>query len=113
MIDGTNVPFAALEVISARHDRTMKRMCIAFVIAVCVLAICTTIMCAFVTITMYEDGIPTASKAMSTAVADASVNMSLNALVKLPCYRLSKRISFVLSGVNSTIESADIVAIKL
>lgn len=48
-----------------------------------------------VTITMYEDGIPTASKAMSTAVADASVNMSLNALVKLPCYRLSKRISFV------------------
>lgn len=41
------VPFAALEVISARHDRTMKRMCIAFVIAICVLAICTTIMCAF------------------------------------------------------------------
>lgn len=47
MIDGTNVPFAALEVISARHDRTMKRMCVAFVIAVCVLAICTTIMCSF------------------------------------------------------------------
>lgn len=66
-----------------------------------------------VTITMYEDGIPTASKAMSTAVADASVNMSLNALVKLHCCKLTKRISFVLTGVDSTIESADIVAIKL
>lgn len=41
------VPFAVVEVISARHDKTMKRMCVAFVVAICVLAICTTIMCAF------------------------------------------------------------------
>ena len=40
----TMIPFAALEVISARHDRTMKRMCLAFVVAFCVLAICNTVM---------------------------------------------------------------------
>ena len=46
-MENQTVPYAAIEVISARHDRTMKRMCVAFVIAVCVMAICTTIMCAF------------------------------------------------------------------
>lgn len=46
-MDNQMVPYAAIEIVSARHDRTMKRMCVAFVIAVCVLAICTTIMCAF------------------------------------------------------------------
>lgn len=46
-MDNNTVPFAALEVISARHDRTMKRMCIAFVVAFCVLAICNTVMFCF------------------------------------------------------------------
>ena len=41
------VPFAALEVISTRHDRTMKRMCISFVVGICVLAICNCIMFCF------------------------------------------------------------------
>ena len=46
-MDNQMVPYAAIEIVSARHDRTMKRMCVAFVIAVCVMAICTTVMCAF------------------------------------------------------------------
>lgn len=41
------VPFAVLETISARHDRTMKRMCIAFVVAFCVLAVTNCVMFCF------------------------------------------------------------------
>ena len=40
-------PFAVLEIISARHDKTMKRMCLAFVVAICVLAICNCVMFCF------------------------------------------------------------------
>ena len=43
-MNDTMIPYACLEVISARHDKTMKRMCMAFVVAFCVLAICNCVM---------------------------------------------------------------------
>lgn len=46
MID-QNVPYAAIEVLSARYDRGMRRVCAAFIVAIIMVCITVTSVCAF------------------------------------------------------------------
>lgn len=44
-MENQTVPYAALEMLSAKQDRSLKRLCASFIVAICVVCVTVIVVC--------------------------------------------------------------------